>query len=132
MVKDTGLLHATLPKKYCNSVPTFEAAGAPTGTGTRLFMVARPGRCICNLCSGLIRSRLSKIYTFKNKNGRYVLKCRSSFQCYPLGAPIVNGEDKVVAVVTYFVHETHQIHMTSIDVVREKIRREDEENARSE
>jgi hypothetical protein len=121
MANNNGLLHLTLPEGMCNSVPEFEAAGAPrnTGTGTRLFMAARPNRCRCSLCLGLIESRMSKICDIKNKNVGYVRKSGGRFKSHPLGAPLVNGEDKLVAVVTEFEGKT--LKTLSIDDVLQKL-----------
>jgi hypothetical protein len=120
MDNDTGLLHATLPEE-CDSVPNFEAAEAPrnTKTGSLLFMAARRGRCECSLCLGLIGKRMSKTCDVKSKNVGYVRKSGGSFRSHPLGAPLVNGEGKLVAVVTEF--EGKKLKTCSIGDVLEKL-----------
>jgi hypothetical protein len=94
-----GLLFGTLSEEMCNSVPKFEAA--PSGnTGSQLFMVSRHTKC--GGCPGLIISKMSKRCPVENKNNVYARKSGRCFKSFPIGAPLVNGEDKLVAVVTGF------------------------------
>ena len=84
----------------CNSVPKFEAATPnTTGKEIQLFMASR--RVACGFCDGLLMTRLSKICPLKKHwDDTYVRKRGGEFKSFPVGAPVVDCEDKLVGVVT--------------------------------
>ena len=107
-VGNSDLLTENVPEDMSKNVPKFEAARSNTEV-EKLFMVSP--RCVCG-CQGLLMSRLSKICPLKKlSDATYVRKRRGVFKNinfpfgrvyknFPLGAPVVDCEDKLVGIVT--------------------------------
>ena len=96
-VGNSDLLTENVPEDMCSSVPEFKAARSNTEV-EKLFMASR--RCACG-CQGLLMSRLSKICPLKKlSDATYVRKRGRVFKSFPLGAPVVDCEDKLVGIVT--------------------------------
>ena len=96
---NSNLLTGNVPEEMCNSVPKFEAVTSNT-TGIQLFMASR--RVPCGYCNnGLLMTRLSKICPLKkDSDDTYVRKRDGEFKSFPVGAPVVDCEDKLVGIVT--------------------------------
>ena len=99
-MENSNLLTGNVPEEICNSVPKFEAATPnTTGKGIQLFMASC--RVVCGFCYGLLMTRLSKICPLKKHwDDTYVRKRGGEFKSFPVGAPVVNCEDKLVGIVT--------------------------------
>ena len=96
-VGNSDLLTENVPEDMCSSVPEFKAARSNTEV-EKLFMASR--RCACG-CQGLLMSRLSKICPLKKlSDATYVRRRGRVFKSFPLGAPVVDCEDKLVGIVT--------------------------------
>ena len=100
---NSDLLTGDVPEEVCNSVHAFEAA--PTNTTAKekvkLFMCSR--YVACTACRGMFMKRVSKICPLRKRSDTtYVRRgfLAGTFESYPLGAPVVDGDDKLVGIVT--------------------------------
>ena len=99
---NSDLLTGDVPEEVCNSVHAFEAA--PTDTTAKevkLFMCSR--LVVCPSCDGMFIKRVSKICPLRKlSDTTYVRRgfLAGRFKSFPLGAPVVDGEDKLVGIVT--------------------------------
>ena len=109
---NNNLLTGIVPEEMCDSVPGFEAATSKTTEKKcELFMASRRG--VCGGCHGLLMARLSKIcHLEKLLYSAYVRKRGRVFKSFPLGAPVVDRENKLVGVVTG--SEKNQVAVLSI------------------
>ena len=93
----------TFPETFCDGVLKFKAV-PPNGdqTVTKLFMVSRKIAHGCNdRLAGVLTTKASKICpVMRRKDGSYVRS--GGFKSCPLGAPLVNGNDELVGMVTAF------------------------------
>ena len=98
---NSDLLTGDVPEEVCNSVHAFEAA--PTNTTAKekvkLFMCSR--LVVCPSCRGMFIKRVSKIIPLQKKTDTTYVRS-GTFESFPLGAPVVDGEDKLVGIVTSY------------------------------
>ena len=93
----------TIPEEFCDRVLKFKAV-SPNGdqTARTLFMVSRKIAHGCNdKLTGVLTTKTSKICPVERReDGNYVR--RGGFKSCPVGAPLVNGNDELVGMVTAF------------------------------
>ena len=95
---NSDLLTGDVPEEVCNSVHAFEAA--PTNTTAKkvkLFMTSR--LAVCPSCRGMFIKRVSKVCPLQRQTDTTYVR-RGRFKSFPLGAPVVDGDDKLVGIVT--------------------------------
>ena len=103
-LNNSDLLTGDVPEEVCNSVHAFEAA--PTNTTAKevkLFMCSR--LVVCPSCDGMFIKRVSKICPLRKlSDTTYVRRgfLAGTFKSFPLGAPVVDGRDKLVGIVTSY------------------------------
>ena len=102
---NSDLLTGDVPEEVCNSVHAFEAA--PTDTKAKqkvkLFMCSR--LVVCPSCRGMFIKRVSKICPLRKLSDTIYVRrgfLAGRFKSFPLGAPVVDGEDKLVGIVTSY------------------------------
>ena len=102
---NSDLLTGDVPEEVGNSVHAFEAA--PTNTKAKkkvkLFMTSR--LVVCPSCRGMFIKRVSKICPVRKLSDTIYVRrgfLAGRFKSFPLGAPVVDGDDKLVGIVTCY------------------------------
>ena len=97
---NSDLLTGDVAEELSKSVHAFEAA--PTNTKAKkkvkLFMTSR--LAVCPSCRGMLIKRVSIICSLQKQTDTATYVRRGTFKSFPLGAPVVDGDDKLVGIVT--------------------------------
>ena len=102
---NSDLLTGDVPEEVCNSVHAFEAAptNATAKEKVKLFMCSR--LVVCPSCDGMFIKRVSKICPLRKRSDTVYVRrgfLAGTFKSFLLGAPVVDGDDKLVGIVTSY------------------------------
>ena len=102
---NSNLLTGDVPEEVCSLTAFMRLKQLqPTRRKkVRLFMTSR--LVVCPSCRGMFIKRVSKICPLRKRSDTIYVRrgfLAGRFKSFPLGAPVVNGEDKLVGIVTSY------------------------------